>query len=301
MNKSLLLFLLFSLLSFLNGKVNADDDNDVDDLTFVMTTNDNSKEDYDAWLATIDNYLKRKMDAYHLPCVPLYPLSKEKYLVCVFLHKDLNDLHEIYQPHEELCGFSKRRIEVLCDDDEHIISLKAPASGSGGIIPPYLSELPFLHHLELQGNQLTGTIPTEFIKLHHLKSLQLQNNYLQGNIPSELFQLPFLLALNLQINLLDGSIPSQISRPLWMTSLSLSHNQLNGTIPTQVGLMPFLSSLDLSDNQLTGTVPTELARCSFLEMLSLSRNHLKGPLPKGLINNKNLLFVDFSDNESSRI
>ena len=104
-----------------------------------------------------------------------------------------------------------------------------------GTIPPELSALTELRHLDLSHNQLTGPIPAELGKLSSLEVLFLGTNGLTGPIPSELAALNNLQLLDLSDNRLTGSVPAELRALTNLELLNLSGNQLTGGIAAWIG------------------------------------------------------------------
>ncbi|PIA38540.1 hypothetical protein AQUCO_02700030v1, partial [Aquilegia coerulea] len=181
-------------------------------------------------------------------------------------------------------------------------------SGFSGPIPPSMSKLTQLLHLDLSVNKFTGPVP-------HLNFLR--NNSLNGSVPAPLFTLPtlkkldlsqnqFTDSLDLSTNRLEGTIPLSIFRLPSLKILSLSSNNFSGTIRLSIN-QSRLGILDLSNNQirgkidledwLTSVIPVDIG--SYLEFalfISLSHNFLSGEIPMSICEATSLQVLDLSNN-----
>ena len=176
-------------------------------------------------------------------------------------------------------------------------------------------DLPFLEHLFLAGNHLSGTIPN-FTGMQNLLTLQLCCNGFSGEIPN-FSDLPKLNSLELDYNKLTGDVPNFSALPQ-LENLYLSDNLLSGDVPSFSGLLniksiylhrnkldgsfsklktPLLRELLLAFNQIEGNIP-ELDELSKLRVLNLGSNKLTGAVPD-LQNAPNLREVNLSNNQLS--
>lgn len=172
--------------------------------------------------------------------------------------------------------------------------------------------LPFLEHLFLAGNRLSGTIP-DFSKMKNLLTLQLCCNRFSGEIPN-FSNLPRLNSLELDYNKLTGSVPN-FNSLAELENLYLSDNLLSGNVPSFSGLSniksiylhrnkldgnlsklktPLLQELLLAFNQIEGDVP-EFDHLSKIRVLNLGSNNLTGAVPD-LQDALNLKEVNLSNN-----
>ena len=146
-------------------------------------------------------------------------------------------------------------------------------------------------HIELGGNDLSGTIPSGVGALSSLMVLDLsENNYITGALPSELGNLSSLVELNLadqsgqsdRTQSLTGGIPGEIGSLTNLVSLNLSWHQLSGDIPADLGNLANLQTLNLAGNSLSGEIPPELGGLAHLRLLRLNHNDLRGGIPAEL-------------------
>ena len=80
-----------------------------------------------------------------------------------------------------------------------------------GIIPTDLM-FPFLKHIDLSGNMLTGEIPAVVSDWFDLQGLNLSNNQLTGIIPPDIGDLCELEELRLNDNLFTGELPVELTK-----------------------------------------------------------------------------------------
>ena len=177
-------------------------------------------------------------------------------------------------------------------------------------------DLPFLEHLFLAGNHLSGEIPN-FSGLPNLLTLQLCCNSFSGKIPN-FSKLPKLNSLELDYNKLTGDVPNFNKLPQ-LENLYLSDNLLSGNVPNFSGLLnvksiylhrnklngnfaklktPLLQELLLAFNQIGGNIP-ELDDLTEIRVLNLGSNKLTGAVPD-LQNARNLREVNLSNNQLSK-
>jgi Leucine-rich repeat (LRR) protein len=115
--------------------------------------------------------------------------------------------------------------------------------------------------IDMSYNQLNGD---KYLKLNFLSSLPnlvslvLQGNSLQGSIPSSLWLLTNLTHLDLSYNQFNGSIPQKIGNLRNLVELSLGGNSFSGPIPSSLWLLTNLTLLDLSSNQFNGFIASEI-------------------------------------------
>ncbi|AES72598.1 putative protein kinase RLK-Pelle-LRR-XII-1 family [Medicago truncatula] len=164
--------------------------------------------------------------------------------------------------------------------DERVQSLTLSGLKLSGKLPPNLSNLTYLHSLDLSNNTFHGQIPFQFSHLSLLNVIQLAMNDLNGTLPPQLGQLHNLQSLDFSVNNLTGQIPSTFGNLLSLKNLSMARNMLEGEIPSELGNLHNLSRLQLSENNFTGKLPTSIFNLSSLVFLSLTQNNLSGELPQ---------------------
>ena len=174
-----------------------------------------------------------------------------------------------------------------------------------GTIPPQLSQLSALQHLNLAASaSLSGTIPSSVALLSHLQFLDLRTTSISGTVPRGL---SVAATLYLHETSLSGTLPTSVTQPSTLQQLDFEYTSLSGTLPPLTQLralqrlalsqsalsgtispsgLPLTSSalqyLGLSATALSGTLPTQLAQLSSLQSLFLFRTALSGSVPPAL-------------------
>ncbi|XP_077231440.1 receptor kinase-like protein Xa21 [Tasmannia lanceolata] len=170
-----------------------------------------------------------------------------------------------------------------------------------GEIPANLTaHCPKLTSMNLSYNNFVGGVPYKFHSLSQLARLDLFKNNLTGNIPSSLGNLSSLIILNLGFNSLEGSIPYELGRLTSLNFLQLSVNNLSGMIPQPIYNLSSISSLSLPGNKLHGSIPPDLGlSLPNLQWLLMDMNLFTGPIPVSFSNASRLLHLDFGYNSFS--
>ncbi|PUZ52936.1 hypothetical protein GQ55_5G013100 [Panicum hallii var. hallii] len=139
-----------------------------------------------------------------------------------------------------------------------------------------------LRTLDLSRNQFSGSVTDGIARLHNLKTVSLSGNRFFGAVPQDLGLCPHLSTLDLSSNAFNGHLPDSIAQLGSLVYLAASGNRLSGDVPAWLGKLAAVQHLDLSDNTLTGTLPDSLGDLKALKYLSLSRNQLSGSVPASL-------------------
>ncbi|KAJ4759958.1 Non-specific serine/threonine protein kinase [Rhynchospora pubera] len=184
---------------------------------------------------------------------------------------------------------------VSCDSSKRfILSIDISALNLSGPIPPSLSLLRTLRHLNLSNNGLNGTFPRSLAVLRSLTVLDLYNNNLTGPLPKELAQIPNLRHVHLGGNFFSGKIPVEYGSWRFIEYLALSGNELVGPIPPELGKLSTLKELYLGYyNSYAGGLPAELGNLSNLVRLDAANCGLSGEIPPevGQLKNLDTLFL----------
>ncbi len=158
-------------------------------------------------------------------------------------------------------------------------------------------------HIDLSGNDLTGTLPGDLAFLSELRIIRIDNTgpgvrqkKLINQIPATLGDLEHLEVLMLGNNAFTGTIPPELENLTNLRELSLGDNKLEGPVPERFGQLTELQHLDLSGNSLGGAIPDSFRHLIKLEHLDLSQNLFSGTLPTWLGDLSALKFLDVSNN-----
>ncbi|CAO2186509.1 unnamed protein product [Urochloa humidicola] len=160
------------------------------------------------------------------------------------------------------CDAAPPRGNLSLDPGILLVSIRLPAAGLAGTLPPELGAFSALGSVYLGANQLSGAIPLELGNAPALSALDLSGNRLTGRLPVSIW------------NLCDRA-----------TELRLHGNALSGPVPAPAGpntTCDGLRVLDLGANRLSGAFPSFLAAFRGLRRLDLSHNNFSGQVPEAL-------------------
>lgn len=186
-----------------------------------------------------------------------------------------NDLWHSDRPLQDWHG-------VTTNAEGRVTKIELGYNALNGTIPPELSQLQYLEHLNLYYNKLTGNIPQSLADLPNLNFLDLSSNLLDGPIPARIGSMKSLTHLTLSNNQFSGQIPSSLVASQSIRHLSLAANELTGGIPREFHITSQLLHINLSHNRLTFEIPFEIERLRWLNGLFLNHNQLTGQIPPSL-------------------
>ncbi|XP_004492958.1 receptor-like kinase TMK4 [Cicer arietinum] len=153
---------------------------------------------------------------------------------------------------------------VVCRS-RRVISISLPSSSLSGVLPPDLSSLANLTHLDLHNNSLTGAVPDMF-GVYAIQTVYLGHNNF-NLIPEGWFGgLRYnadLQTLNLSnnLNLLRWLLPTDLSGFSSLHTLDLEATNIIGFLPSDMfDMFPNLNTVFLSYNNITGTLPPNLGK-----------------------------------------
>ncbi|CAB9520421.1 serine threonine-protein kinase BRI1-like [Seminavis robusta] len=170
-------------------------------------------------------------------------------------------------------GFDTLPTEFPENNNLTLLALQK-CSFSSQPIPPSISNLGGLKHLDLSQNALTGEIPSS-IGMTNLTYLFLaQNDFVANPIPSWIDDLTSLQELSLKSTQRTGTIPSFLGDLSDLVILDLDDNDLVGTIPHSLGNLGELHILLLNRNNLVSVIPDTFTSLSSLRLLYLDANEL---------------------------
>ncbi|KAH7438587.1 hypothetical protein KP509_04G022000 [Ceratopteris richardii] len=125
-------------------------------------------------------------------------------------------------------------------------TLFLPSNALSGLLPPSLTQLHRLTHLDLSHNQLSGALPDSFHTLVSIMKIDLSFNALIGRFPSSLLNLSSLVYLDMSHNKLSGPIPAQINGMTSLRYLDISNNNFKGKLPFKQSFLDRLNTLKVS-------------------------------------------------------
>ncbi|KAI4340712.1 hypothetical protein MLD38_025522 [Melastoma candidum] len=187
---------------------------------------------------------------------------------------------------------------VTCQD-LRVVSLSLPKKKLSGSLPPSLGSLPFLRHLNLRNNYLSGVLPPElFNGAPGLQSLVLYGNSFSGSLPPNIGLLVYLQALDLSQNSFSATLPQSIVRCRRLRTLNLSRNNFTGSFPLGFATsFVSLERLDLSFNRFDGVIPPDVGNLSSLQgTVDFSHNNFSGPIPASLGYLPEKVYIDLTYN-----
>ncbi|KAK3272958.1 hypothetical protein CYMTET_18776, partial [Cymbomonas tetramitiformis] len=165
-------------------------------------------------------------------------------------------------------------------------------------LPPMLSQLQNLQHLNVAFNNIVSLPTTAMGNLTSLQSLSLQGNRLLTAVPQNIGHMRALKELHSGRCAIE-ELPITLREITTLEHLNLGYNNLKA-VPT--GLLGFLVNvveMDLGDNQLT-EIPEDLYCMSSLVVLRLKHNSLFS-VPEGISNLKRLKVLHLQHNLLKRL
>ncbi|ELR24640.1 leucine rich repeat domain containing protein [Acanthamoeba castellanii str. Neff] len=172
----------------------------------------------------------------------------------------------------------------------------------GGGFPDWMKNLASLWILDLTECGLSGTLPDIFGgSLPFLFHLGLSNNNLTGNLPgnwSGMSQLEHNI-IDLSRNRFTGPIPPSIFGQA-LSALVLRHNQLSGSIPVITRAIN-LRVFDAAYNRFTGPLHLVGDMALSATLIDVSHNDLEGPLSTALVEASNLVYLSIVGNLKMRM
>ncbi|XP_042018094.1 receptor-like protein 2 [Salvia splendens] len=160
-----------------------------------------------------------------------------------------------------------------------------------------LPNLPYLAHVNLSHNRLSGLLPS---LPPRLITLDLSFNALTGPLNRTL---PTTIhTLDLSSNRFNGSLDPTflLLQPSGLAILNISNNAFTGPNPSSIcNVSQSIKILDFSANQFTSPVSSSITQCSNLLVFRGGSNTLSGPLPRDLYTLTSLQEISLPNNQLS--
>ncbi|KAH8481096.1 hypothetical protein H0E87_031139, partial [Populus deltoides] len=163
---------------------------------------------------------------------------------------------------------------VVC----HIVSIFLKGQDLAGSLPKSIVKLPYLTHLDLWANYLSGNIPPEWANTK-LEILSIAVNRLTGPLPSYLGKIITLRCLNIQNNMFSGIVPPELGNLVNLENINLSANNFTGELPLALSNLTKLKELRLSSNNFIGRIPDFIQSWKQLDILEIQAGGFSGPIP----------------------
>ncbi|XWS35084.1 hypothetical protein CRYUN_Cryun21dG0095700 [Craigia yunnanensis] len=213
--------------------------------------------------------------------------------------------HQVDDPQNALSGWTQNSSHcnwfgISCrSNGSRVESLQLGRLGLVGTLTPSLSNLTFLHTLNLSHNFFHGQFQLEFSRFSLLQHIDLRNNSINGTVPGILSDCPNLETLRLSGNKFSGSLPPELGNLRRLRILDISVNNLTGSLPPTFGNLSSLTFLRLARNKLLGEIPSEFGHLRNLQGIQLSDNYLAGQIPYSIFNITSLVFLSVTQNNLS--
>ncbi|KAK2633360.1 hypothetical protein Ddye_015620 [Dipteronia dyeriana] len=163
----------------------------------------------------------------------------------------------------------------------HVVSIALKSQNLSGIVPPELSKLRYLQHLDLSRNVLSGSIPPQWATLR-LVELSLMGNRLTGPFPKVLTKITTLLNLSIEGNHFSGPIPPEIGKLINLQKLIISSNAFTGRLPAELAKLTNLTDMRINDNNFSGKIPEFIGNWTQIQKLQIQGCSLEGPIPSSI-------------------
>ncbi|KAI4323827.1 hypothetical protein L6164_023404 [Bauhinia variegata] len=228
----------------------------------------------------------------------------QEILSLLALKTSIIDSHKFLHDWDPASTFSKTNYQdpvwcswtgITCHSKTNqITNLDLSNRNLSGTIPPEIRYLSSLVHLNLSGNDFSGTLQGAIFHLFELRSLDISHNCFNSTFPPGISKLKFLRVFNAYSNNFIGPLPQEFIRLRFLEQLNLGGSYFNDRIPSGYGSFPRLKFLHLAGNALEGPVPPQLGFLTQLEHLEIGYNSFSDELPVELALLSNLKYLDIS-------
>ncbi|XP_034702110.1 probable LRR receptor-like serine/threonine-protein kinase At1g07650 isoform X2 [Vitis riparia] len=163
----------------------------------------------------------------------------------------------------------------------HVVTIALKAQNLSGSLPPELSKLYHLKHLDLSRNLFSGSIPSQWATMR-LVELSLMGNRLSGPFPKVLTNITTLRNLSIEGNLFSGPIPPEIGKLIRIEKMVLSSNAFTGELPVALAKLTNLTDMRINDNHFSGRIPEFIGNWTHVQKLHIQGSSLEGPIPSSI-------------------
>lgn len=163
----------------------------------------------------------------------------------------------------------------------HVVTIALKAQNLSGSLPPELSKLYHLKHLDLSRNLFSGSIPSQWATMR-LVELSLMGNRLSGPFPKVLTNITTLRNLSIEGNLFSGPIPPEIGKLIRIEKMVLSSNAFTGELPVALAKLTNLTDMRINDNHFSGRIPEFIGNWTHIQKLHIQGSSLEGPIPSSI-------------------
>ena len=150
----------------------------------------------------------------------------------------------------------------------------------GGGLPPSVSNLRSLTHLDVSYNRFELVLPDYLANLTKIETLILTENDMFGPqpLPQWMRDMADLRHVSFRLTSRTGTIPTWFGELTKLELIDLDWNHISGTLPSELGRLSSLKYLMLNRNLMNGEIPTEVSSLPHLKILNVDNNGFTGEL-----------------------